>query len=78
MMAKWIKNLNDFVVEFRLMRRVLVCVLTYFFVRVSIDFFSDLSAITVQAGVAYGLLVGLEREILRFYWKGTKEEADSD
>ena len=77
-MVKWMESINDFIVKFRLMRRALVWVLTYFFIRISIDFFSDLSAITVQAGVAWGLLVGLEREILRFFCQGTKEEADND
>lgn len=71
-------NINDFIVKNRLIRRALVFILTYLFYKITINFFSDLSSITVQSGVAYGLLVGLEREILRFFCQGTKEEADND
>lgn len=71
MINKWIK-------ENRIMRRALVIVLTYLFIRVTIDFFSDLSSITTQGVAAYGVLMGLEREILRFFLQGTKEEAEAD
>ena len=60
------------------MRRALVIVLTYLFIRVTINFFSDLSSITAQGVAAYGILMGLEREILRFFLQGTQEEADND
>ena len=60
------------------MRRALVWVLTYLFIRVTIDFFFNLSSITVQGVAAYGILTGLEREILRFFLQGTREEADND
>jgi len=55
----------------------LVIVLTYLFVRVTIDFFADLSNITAQGVAAYGILIGLEREILRFFLQETKEKADN-
>lgn len=71
MINKWIK-------ENRIMRRALVIVLTYLFIRITIDFFSDLSSITAQGVAAYGILMGLEREILRFFLQGTQEEADND
>ena len=74
----WLEHINDFIVKFRLMRRALVWVLTYLFARVTIDFFSDLSNITAQGVAAYGILMGLEREILRFFCQGTKKEADND
>lgn len=74
----WLEQINDFIVNFRLMRRVLVIVLTYYFIKISVNFFSDLSSITVPAGAAYGILAGLEREILRFFCQGTKEQADND
>jgi len=56
----------------------LVFVLTYLFIRVTIDFFANLSDITAQGVAAYGILMGLEREILRFFLQGTKEEAEAD
>ena len=71
-------KINDFIIENRLMRRALVWVLTYYFLRISVSFFGDLSNITIQGVAAYGLLAGLEREILRFFLQGTKNEADSD
>lgn len=74
----WLESINKFVVDFRVMRRALVWVLTYLFVRVTIDFFSDLSNITSQGVAAYAILMGLEREILRFFCQGTKEQADND
>ncbi|MBA7552377.1 hypothetical protein ES705_44938 [subsurface metagenome] len=62
----------------RIIRRALVFVLTYLFIRVTIDFFADLSNVTTQGVAAYGILMGLEREILRFFLQGTKEEAEND
>lgn len=62
----------------RIIRRALVFVLTYLFIRVTIDFFADLSNVTAQGVAAYGILMGLEREILRFFLQGTKEEAEND
>jgi len=70
--------INDWIVKNRIMRRALVWVLTYLFIRITIDFFSDLSSITTQGVAAYGILMGLEREILRFFLQGTQEEADND
>jgi len=70
--------INDWIVKNRIMRRALVWVLTYLFIRITIDFFSDLSSITTQGVAAYGILMGLEREILRFFLQGIKEEADND
>jgi len=70
--------INEWIVKNRIMRRGLVIVLTYIFIRVTIDFFSDLSSITTQGVAAYGILMGLEREILRFFCQGTKEQVDND
>lgn len=69
---------NDWIVKNRIMRRALVIVLTYLFIRITLNFFSDLSSITTQGVAAYGVLMGLEREILRFFLQGTKDEADND
>lgn len=77
-MIGWLKGINEFIVDFRIMRRALVWVLTYLFIRVTITFFSDPSSITAQGVAAYGILMGLEREILRFFCQGTKEQADND
>lgn len=77
-MGNLLRGIKDFIIDFRLMRRALVVVLTYLFIRVTVDFFSDLSGITTQGVAAYGVLMGLEREILRFFLQGTKEEADND
>lgn len=68
---KWIK-------DNRIIRRSLVYIITGLFVYVTLDVFLDLEKITTQGVAAWGVLVGLEREILRFFLKGTKEEADSD
>ncbi len=62
----------------RIIRRALVFGLTYLFIRVTLKFFANLSDITAQGVAAYGILMGLEREILRFFLQGTKEEADND
>lgn len=70
--------INEWIVKNRIMRRALVIVLTYLFIKVTINFFSNLSSITTQGVAAYGILTGLEREILRFFCQGTKEEADND
>ena len=69
---------NKWLVDNRIIRRALVFVLTYLFIRVTIDFFADLSSVTAQGVAAYGILMGLEREILRFFLQGTKEEAEND
>ena len=69
---------NKWLVDNRIIRRALVFVLTYLFIRVTIDFFADLSNVTAQGVAAYGILMGLEREILRFFLQGTKEEAEND
>jgi len=71
MINKWIK-------ENRIMRRGLVIVLTYLFIKITVNFFSDLSSITTQGVAAYGILMGLEREILRFFLQGTESEAEAD
>lgn len=65
--------INEWIVKNRIMGGALVIVLTYLFVRVTIDFFADLSNITAQGVAAYGILMGLEREILRFFLQGIKE-----
>jgi hypothetical protein len=70
--------INDWIVKNRIIRRALVFVLTYLFIRVTIDFFADLSNVTTQSVAAYGILMGLEREILKFFLQGTKEEAEAD
>ena len=70
--------INDWIVKNRIIRRALVFGLTYLFIRVTINFFADLSGITAQGVAAYGILMGLEREILRFFLQGTKDEADND
>ena len=64
---------NKWLVDNRIIRRALVFALTYLFIRVTIDFFADLSNITAQGVAAYGILMGLEREILRFFLQGIKE-----
>ena len=69
---------NKWLVDNRIIRRALVFVLTYLFIRVTIDFFADLSSVTTQGVAAYGILMGLEREILRFFLQGTQEEANND
>jgi len=69
---------NKWLVDNRIIRRALVFVLTYLFIRVTLNLFSDLSSITTQGVAAYGILMGLEREILRFFLQGTKEEAEAD
>ena len=69
---------NDWIVKNRIMRRALVIVLTYLFIRITLNFFADLSSITTQGVAVYGILMGLEREILRFFLQGTKDEADND
>lgn len=69
---------NDWIVKNKIMRGALVIVLTYLFIKVTINFFSDLSSITAQGVAAYGILMGLEREILRFFCQDTKEQADND
>ncbi|GAH63083.1 unnamed protein product [marine sediment metagenome] len=69
---------NKWLVDNRIIRRVLVFGLTYLFIRVTLNLFSDLSSITTQGVAAYGILMGLEREILRFFLQGTQEEADND
>lgn len=65
--------INEWIVKNRIMGGALVIVLTYLFARVTIDFFADLSNITAQGVAAYGILMGLEREILRFFLQGIKE-----
>jgi len=70
--------INKWIVKNRIMRRALVIVLTYLFIRVTINFFANLSNVTAQGVAAYGILMGLEREILRFFLQGTKNEADND
>lgn len=65
--------INEWIVKNRIMGGALVIVLTYLFVRVTIDFFADLSNITAQGVAAYGILMGLEREILRFFLQAIKE-----
>ena len=62
--------INEWIVKNQMMRVALVIVLTYLFARVTIDFFADLSDITAQGVAAYGILMGLEREILRFFLQG--------
>lgn len=69
---------NKWLVDNRIIRRVLVFGLTYLFIRVTLNFFANLSDITAQGVAAYGILMGLEREILRFFLQGTKEEAEAD
>jgi len=69
--------INEWIVKNRIIGGALVIVLTYLFVRVTIDFFADLSNITAQGVAAYGILIGLEREILRFFLQETKEKADN-
>ena len=71
-------SINDFIVKNRIIRRSLVYVLTCLFVCVTIDFFEDPSLMTAQSVAAWTVLVGLEREILRFFLQGTKKEADND
>jgi len=65
--------INEWIIKNRIMGGALVIVLTYLFARVTIDFFADLSNITAQGVAAYGILMGLEREILRFFLQGIKE-----
>ena len=71
-------KLNDWIVKNRIIRRSLVYTITGLFVYVTLDVFLDLENITTQGVAAWGILVGLEREILRFFLKGTKKEADND
>ena len=72
------KDWNNWIVKNRIIRRSLVYILTALFVCVTLDVFKDLSSITTQGVAAWTVLVGLEREILRFFLQGTKEEADND
>lgn len=65
--------ISEWIIKNRIMGGALVIVLTYLFVRVTINFFADLSNITAQGVAAYGILMGLEREILRFFLQGIKE-----
>jgi len=71
-------NINEFIVKNRIIRRILVFALTYLFIKVTVNLFSDLSSLNTQAIAGYTILAGLEREILRFFCRGTKEEADAD
>jgi len=70
--------MNDWIVKNRIIRRVLVFALTFLFIRVTINLFSDMSSLNAQAIAGYTILAGLEREILRFFLQGTKDQADAD
>jgi len=70
--------MNDWIVKNRIIRRVLVFALTFLFIKVTINLFSDISSLNAQAIAGYTILAGLEREILRFFLQGTKDQADAD
>jgi len=70
--------MNDWIVKNRIIRRVLVFALTFLFIKVTINLFSDVSSLNAQAIAGYTILAGLEREILRFFLQGTKDQADAD
>ena len=72
------KDWNDWIVKNRIIRRSLVYILTALFVCVTLDIVKDLSSLTAQGVAFWTVLAGLEREILRFFLQGTKEECDND
>ena len=71
-------GLGDWIVKNRIIRRSLVYTVTALFVYITVDVFLDLENLTNQGLAAWSVLVGLEREILRFFLKGNKIEEDND
>lgn len=71
-------GIGKWIVKNRIIRRSLVYIIVTLFVYVTIDVFLNLENITTQGVAAWTVFVGLIREIMRFFFKGTKAEADND
>ena len=68
--------MNSWIVKNRIMRRLIVFSMLIFFMYITIGLFSgDIGKFQF---FSWSVLAGLVREILKFYLKGTSQEADSD
>ncbi|MBA7674171.1 hypothetical protein ES703_82378 [subsurface metagenome] len=70
--------INEWIVKNRIMRRVLVFVITFFFLKVTVNIFSCSTCLNTETVAVYGIFAGLETLILKFYLQGGKDEADND
>ena len=70
-------NINKFIIENRLIRRILVGVITFIFLKVTLNIFdgAELDAFKVTA---YGVFAGIFTLIIKFYLQSGKNEAEGD
>ena len=72
-------KINQFIVENRLIRRTLVFIFCYNFLKVTNAIFLN-GRVSLEIGMstAYGTFAGLILFILKFYFQGGKDDADND
>lgn len=70
--------INKWIVENRIIRRVLVGIITFIFLKVTLNIFNGGICLSPYMVTAYGVFCGLEALILKFYLQGKKNEADND
>jgi len=68
--------MNDWIIKNRIMRRLIVYLFIGLFFYITVSLFKG--DISKNQFLAWSVFAGLMREILKFYLKGTKGEADND
>ena len=70
--------INDWIEKYRIVRRILVLIFTYVFLRITMNIFTGKVCLSPYMNIAYGTFAGLVTLILKFYLQGGKDEADND
>jgi len=71
-------KINRFIVENRIIRRLLVFAITFIFLKVTLMIFQGQICLQPEVNIAYSIFAGLEILILKFYLQGKKDDADND
>lgn len=69
--------INDFIIKYRIIRRILVFAITYIFLKTTLNIFDGITLDTFKV-TAYGLFCGLETLIIKFYLQSKSDEAEGD
>ena len=68
----------DWFAKHRIIRRILVFVVTFCFLKVSLHIFLNDIALNTHMATAYGIFAGIFTLIIKFYLQGNKDQADND
>lgn len=70
-------NVNKFIMDNKIIRRILVFAITFIFLKTTLNIFNGAELDTFKVA-AYGIFAGIFTLIIKFYLSSTEEESKGD